>query len=67
MQNIHLAHVGVSSAENLSFEVIGIPENKTDEEGESENGEEIIVQQESNSPVHEKVNQNRIHQALTQK
>lgn len=56
IQNIHYAHVGSNSADNLSFEVIGIPESKTDDEGESENGEEIIVQQESNSLVYEKVN-----------
>lgn len=48
----YLTYVGVNSAESLSFEIIGIPENKTDEE-ESENSEEIRLQQE---PAYEKVN-----------
>lgn len=60
-QNICVAcvHVGVSSAESLSFEVIGIPENDTDEE-ESESSEERILQQELNSPADEKVKLNRV-------
>ena len=52
----YIAYVGVNSA----FEIVGIPENKTEEE-ESENSEEIILQEE---PAYEKVNWNRMWQVL---
>ena len=50
---ISLSCLGINSAESSPFEMVGTPEhNKTDDE----NGEEINLEQESNSPAYEKVN-----------